>query len=240
VRFWYTAHFWSLSMEEHFYLLWPALLAALGARGALIAAGVLVTADALWRPWSLAHIYLPYPALQRTDMRLDAFLCAGLLAILLQDPCRVPVLRVLTAAWFRARSGLAVMAAWIWMLTGSAPSAGTLAEGTPLPAILASVIYWQGSRLFHFSNGCPFVDGPNFLRPYLWHQLFFTPQPAITFSIAAEAFLPRVALTFAAAIATYYLLERPLMDHGRAVSNRCQRPSPAILSEAIPSSIMEQ
>jgi peptidoglycan/LPS O-acetylase OafA/YrhL len=69
-RSWYTAHFWSLSMEEHFYLLWPVLLVCLGMRRALLAAGVLIAMTALWRPWSLAHIQLPYPALQRTDMRL--------------------------------------------------------------------------------------------------------------------------------------------------------------------------
>ena len=100
-RCWYTSHFWSLSMEEHFYLFWPALLAGLGVRRALIAGTVLLTATALWRPWSLVHMSLPFPALQRTDMRLDAFLFAGALGILLHGPHGVPLLRVLTAGWFR-------------------------------------------------------------------------------------------------------------------------------------------
>ena len=39
----------------------------------------------------------PYPALQRTDMRLDAFLFASALALLLQDSERKLLVRILTA-----------------------------------------------------------------------------------------------------------------------------------------------
>ena len=35
---WYTGHLWSLSVEEQFYLIWPAVLALLGKRGAVIVA----------------------------------------------------------------------------------------------------------------------------------------------------------------------------------------------------------
>jgi peptidoglycan/LPS O-acetylase OafA/YrhL len=240
-RSWYTAHFWSLSMEEHFYLLWPALLAGMRARRVLIATSALLAATAVWRPWSLAHVNLPYPALQRTDMRLDAFLYAGLLAILLHGPYRVPVLRALTATWFRACSVLAVAAAWVWMLAGSVPSTGTLVESALLPAILVSVIHWPASRFFRILEWGPLRwMGRISYGLYLWQQIFFTPEPAVTLSAAADAFLPRVALTFSAAIASYYLLERPLLNYGRTVSSRFQNGSAAALSRAIPSSIMEQ
>jgi peptidoglycan/LPS O-acetylase OafA/YrhL len=220
-RSWYTAHFWSLSMEEHFYLLWPALLVGLGARRALIATGVLVAAAALWRPWSLAHVYLPYPALQRTDMRLDAFFYAAALAIMLHGPYRLPVLHILTTPWFRACGVLAVAVTWLWMLAGSASSVGTLVESALLPAILVSVIYWQGSLLFRILEWAPLRwVGRISYGLYIWQQLFFTPEPAVTFLAAAETFLPRVALSFVAAITSYYLLERSLLRYGRAVSGR--------------------
>jgi hypothetical protein len=74
---------------------------------------------------------------------------------------------------------------------------------------------------------------------YLWQQLFFTPQVAVTFPAAAEVFLPRLALTFAVAIA--------LLPSGKAFDDlrpSCLKPgstpNPGNLSEAIPSSIMEQ
>jgi len=224
-RSWYTTHFWSLAMEEHFYLLWPTLLAVLGAWRGLVAAIVLVAAAALWRPWSLAHVHLPYPALQRTDLRLDALLYAGLLAIVLHGPYRLQVLRVLTAFWFRACSVLAVLAAWTWMLAGSAISIGTLVESALLPAILVSVTYWPGSRLFRTLEWAPLRwMGRISYGLYLWQQIFFVPEPVVTLPAGATTLLPRLALTFVAATASYYLLERPLLSYGRAVSIRFQTP----------------
>ncbi len=215
-RSWYTAHFWSLSMEEHFYLLWPVLLVCLGVRRALIAAGVLIAMTILWRSWSLAHVHLHYPALQRTDMRLDAFLFAAILAILLRGPYRVPLLRMLTATWFRILSALTLFAAWTWALAGSAPATETLIESALLPAIVVSLIYWPDSCVFRFLETQPLRwIGRISYGLYLWQQLFLAPP--------AKAFLPRVALTFAAAAASYYLLERPLLRYARAPGRNWNR-----------------
>ena len=207
-RSWYTAHFWSLSMEEHFYLLWPFLLVYLGVRRALIAASVLVAITALWRPWSLAHTHLLYPALQRTDMRLDAFLFAGILAILMSGPSRACLLHVLTATWFRVLSALTLLAAWTWALAGSAPATGTLIESALLPAILLSLVHWPRSAVFRVLESAPLRwMGRISYGLYLWQQLFLAPH--------AGAFFTRVALTFAAAAASYYLIEQPLLRYAR-------------------------
>jgi len=233
-RSWYTAHFWSLSMEEHFYLFWPALLGGLGVRRALIAATVLVAATAWWRPWSLAHMSLPYPALQRTDMRLDAFLFACALAILLHGPYRVALLRVLTMAWFRILSGVGLIAAWTWTLVASEPSTGTLVESALLPCLLISVIAWQGSGVFRILESAPLRwMGRISYGLYLWQQLFLAPGFGATI-------LARIALTFGAAALSYYLLERPLLHYGRAFSRRIRTRDREALPEMNPSSIMEQ
>jgi peptidoglycan/LPS O-acetylase OafA/YrhL len=83
---WDVTHFWSLSMEEHFYLIWPMLLAFLGNKRARNAALVCIAIICVWRAWAAGHFILAgIPTLQRTDMRLDAFFAPCLYAILLRS-----------------------------------------------------------------------------------------------------------------------------------------------------------
>jgi peptidoglycan/LPS O-acetylase OafA/YrhL len=223
-RSWYTAHFWSLSTEEHFYLFWPVLLIAFGVRRALFAAGLLIVATELWRPWSLVHIHLPYPALQRTDMRLDAFLFASVLAILVHGPYRARLLRLLTTPWFRVLSCFTLGAVWIWTLAGSISGGRTMVQAALIPAILISIVHWPGSRVFRCLESQPLRwVGRVSYGLYLWQELFFAPLSSPSLLRAAAVFFPRLALTFAAAAASYYLLERPLLRYARASGRNWNR-----------------
>jgi peptidoglycan/LPS O-acetylase OafA/YrhL len=241
-RSWYTAHFWSLSMEEHFYLLWPSLLAALGVRRALFAAGVLIAATMLWRPWSLVQMaQLPYPLLQRTDTRLDAFLFSCSLAVMLHGPYRAPLLKILCATWFRVVSVGCLIIVWSWTLVRSAPATGTLVESALLPCMLASLIYWPESALFRVLESLPLCwTGKISYGLYLWQQFFLRGSSADNLRGALVDFLPGIALTFLAAALSYYALERPLLAYGRALSLRLQTRLLEFSSELEPSSIMEQ
>jgi peptidoglycan/LPS O-acetylase OafA/YrhL len=83
----FTAHFWSLSIEEHFYLFWPALVLLLSEKGALWIAFSGAMLSAAWRSYELNHEILltaAFPGLQtlHTDVRLDGLLLGSAVALL--------------------------------------------------------------------------------------------------------------------------------------------------------------
>ena len=86
----YTIHYWSLAVEEHSYLLWPAALVFFGKRKARWFALLLAASIAVWRTWDLHHHWFDrlIPGLLfggRTDVRLDALLLGCLAALLLDN-----------------------------------------------------------------------------------------------------------------------------------------------------------
>ena len=72
LKSYYVGHFWSLSMEEHFYLFWPTALTLLRPRRAAIFAAVAIPVLLCWREWALTHA-IGGVFYHRTDIRLDAF-----------------------------------------------------------------------------------------------------------------------------------------------------------------------
>lgn len=106
-----VTHFWSLAIEEHFYLVWPFVVKWVTRRGTMIACLVLIAVATISRGalWSMTHD--PVPAYVLTFTRLDLLAAGGLLAGLSHGEGGVPACRV--PAWFSGLFGALGFAAFV-------------------------------------------------------------------------------------------------------------------------------
>jgi len=91
----YIRHFWSLAVEEHFYLVWPLVVWFLAARPkVLLRVALLLAALALVaRAWA-SHVGVNLVAVTvLTPFQLDALLLGGFFAVYLRQPGGVAVTR---------------------------------------------------------------------------------------------------------------------------------------------------
>lgn len=215
----YTVHFWSLAVEEHFYLIWPALLVLSGTKRAKWVAGGLAIAVACWRSFDLRHQIFERHAQgilfgSRTDTRLDGLLLGCLAALLLADPD--------SRALF-----LRVMKSWVWYLCVLAYLCiqivfrrhyYTILESALLPVIIATTVLrpntWVG-RLLEFRWVRWF--GRLSYSLYLWQQLFLVPGATYPWS-RLQSFPLNCALLVAVAALSYHVVERPAIRLGHKLA----------------------
>ena len=214
----YTEHFWSLCVEEHFYLLLPGLLVFTRRRLRLpifVGLAILLLVHQILvltkRPWS--HV------LHHTDIRLFSLLFAALVAIVMQsleDESRSGVARVLKLwpALLALTCFLFVPAQqtrW-WdtaVIAGSLPLV-VLGSALNSRSFCARALEWAPLRyLGRISYGL-----------YLWQQLFFTERlhPAIRELGPLQGLPWRFVATFACAAASYHFLERRMLRWGQVLA----------------------
>ncbi|MEP7354194.1 MAG: acyltransferase [Acidobacteriota bacterium] len=224
-----TGHLWSLAVEEHFYLIWPALFVWAGRKSGARAAAWLAIACVLWRVADAQnHISDPWlasvPTHFRTDLRLDALLWGCAAAFMLQAPKTRKQMHDKIPQW-----GFWILL--VAIVTGSVIysqlTAIWLAMFFPILLILTLLHpAWGISHLLEH-RAARFIGRMSYSL-YLWQQLFLAPgwEPTRWFQ-----HLPvNIALTFLCAYASYHLIEKPCMRLGRAWSGRiaARRPSSGI------------
>jgi len=136
----FTGHFWSLAVEEQFYLLWPLLVWWLPRRRlAAVCLGLVAGAFAL-RFAIHRTTFNATAAYVLTPARMDALAVGALVAIALREPAWWPRVRRL-APWVLGLSAAAVAAVWVGQggLFGGDPVVQVWAFG-PLAAGFGAVL----------------------------------------------------------------------------------------------------
>ncbi|MGZ9276917.1 MAG: SGNH hydrolase domain-containing protein [Candidatus Limnocylindrales bacterium] len=215
-------HFWSLGVEEQFYLFWPALLLlAAGRRAnprrlALVIVAVSIASFALSLLWTSTDAPLAFFLLPARAWELGV---GAILALAVGRLARLPG-PVANAA---VGAGLAAIALGGVVLGLDTPFPGTAAL---LPVGGAALVIaggirqplGPGSRILA-TRPMQWIGGISYSL-YLWHwPLLVLPAAALETRLPGVVRLALVALTFVLAVASRRWIEDPIR-HGRGLSWR--------------------
>jgi peptidoglycan/LPS O-acetylase OafA/YrhL len=224
---WYTAHFWSLMVEEHFYLIWPLVYTFTKANiKALVG---LALAVAVWRAFSFHFHLLPGPwAPGRTDVRIDALLWGCILAVACSRPEWRVKLKRLLSGW------MIVILVLIDIISnlGSGQHNYSFYE----PIILAALVVWP--ILYSTSALRKLLDlrlltfiGKVSYSLYIWQQLWMLFPGSPMLFPRLQVFPVNVLMALCFGIASYYLVEKPCIELGRRTTvSFCHSLAPVAVS----------
>jgi len=216
---WETGHFWTLALEEHFYLFLPGFL-VLCKRYRLALMLVLVVAVAYWRNYVFEHPDLQgYCSLLylRTDIAIDGILLGSIAALALAKPQILRAAKALLVPWV-ALLYAAVVSVYFEMHHSRTEHFGM---NTVYPLVIVATMLHPASLTCRILELAPVrYIGRISYSLYLWQQMFFNPDvvPAPG-SFRSHVFLCWCAM-FACALASYYLVETPLIRRGHRIAKR--------------------
>jgi peptidoglycan/LPS O-acetylase OafA/YrhL len=216
-------HLWSLAVEEHFYLLFPAALALLGrthsSRMQLIVGAIV--ASALWRVIAIQYVGLPGAyTYQATECRLESIAWGCLLAVMLDG-----------APQEKAR--LSWLVGWHWVAIGLSAILVTLVvrdegfRGSWRYSIQAVALFVLVLNVYALRSARFAIDWLE-IKPlrwigrlsyslYLWHwpmiwiaQKITGVDPDLGERLSIPMMVIVMVFSFGFAMASYYGVERPL------------------------------
>jgi peptidoglycan/LPS O-acetylase OafA/YrhL len=207
----YTSHFWSLAVEEHFYLILPGLLVLSPRR--FRAALLLTLAAAISLHRIAPHSWLSL----HTDMRLDALLVPAALAVLLHSPkCRERLIRSLRFAPIFAAALI------LLITTRQDPKTTGLLIAWLTPFLIFGTMLNPQNCFSRLLESAPLrYIGRISYSLYLWQQLFLIAHFGASASRLGplQIFPWNWVATFACALLSFYLVEQPLIRLGHRLTS---------------------
>ncbi len=225
-------HYWSLSVEEQYYLVWPVLLGLLAllarrgggglrrwAFGGLVVAGAL----SLWASVTLTAAE-PERAYFVTWTRVWELALGGLVAVAVRHWDRIPRAAAVALGWL----GLAVVLAATVLITAKTPFPGTAALAPTLGTAAVLVAGPAAGRLGPVAvlrlRPMQFVGDISYSL-YLWHWPFVVAVMAITGRGTPPVLLglAAVAASVVPAWLSYRFVEEPFRTAGSGLAPRARR-----------------
>jgi peptidoglycan/LPS O-acetylase OafA/YrhL len=215
----FTSHYWSLGVEEHFYLFWPALLLFAGRKRALPVAISIAVLIAVWRHVEAWREIMLYNAIQptyfaRSDTRIDSIMWGVVAALALARPgVRAVIERHLGTMMYLAFVALYGMITYRY---GTRP---TFWEASIVPVLIVGTVLRPGSALGRvLEHPAMRWIGRLSYSLYLW-EFFFVYYPGVPTTLGVwQTFPLNLIAAVACATASYYFVERPLIRVGHRLA----------------------
>jgi peptidoglycan/LPS O-acetylase OafA/YrhL len=214
---WYAAHYWSLAVEEQFYLFWPALLILLGFARARRAALAITLLVGVWRALNNRAHWSANQGLSNLSYDYIMWGCWWALALNTAE-ARARFRRVVSTPVWVGLAALLVLLLWL------EPVGSTSLVAFVIPLLILGTVYNAGAAPGRFLELAPLRwVGRLSYSLYLWQQLFFVSLVGPPTSAVQRFPLNAVAL-LACAAASYYLVEKPMMRLGHRLAPAAVRP----------------
>ena len=220
-------HFWSLAIEEQYYVVYPVIVATAfgvtgsGRRGLASLLTVSLIASSLWMAWLAGTDVSNTRIYYGTDTRCAELLAGGLLALLLagrQPPTKAPIRRAVSILGV---SGLA-LSAYFWAISSVDSDAlytgGLAAYMASSLMIIAAAVLPGGPVRALLSLGWLRWLGRVSYGAYLYHWPLFLWLTEQSTGLGGPALaLLRVVATLVLAGISYRWLEEPIRTHRRVL-----------------------
>ncbi|TQV74608.1 acyltransferase [Aliikangiella marina] len=222
---WYTGHLWSLSVEEHFYIVWPLLILFFNIQKRPKVVLMLIAVFVIWRLVSWKYGLFRSPALfwGRTDIQIDGLLWGCLLAILMKDE-QYQVYRKWFTSHLFAYASLTLFVGLFFIDATDYKFRHALyaVQACLIPIFIAGFAANPQTLLSKFLeiSAIKWIGRISYSL-YLWQQLFLTSEVGASENMGVFQHWPiNIFAAFACATLSYYLVEKPIIRFGHKFTRK--------------------